>query len=190
METPTLKEGKQRGHQNRDRRKGEGWCAWTHIAPPCRHREQGMLAQVHPHHSNRTVPNTTSTPLVCDKMAKRVRLARQEDEDSRARHEATNLGRIVENEAGKEDETEDDAGSGDERNIWSVAHVTEEDFETTEVRLRIYMTNSWRWQGGRSQTTRMRMRMTRFLLGRLALPSQDDSGAGDTEDDAGAGDTQ
>ena len=134
METPTLKQGKQRGHQNRHRRKGEGWCTWTHIAPPCRPGtgDAGSGASLHPHHSNRAVPNTTSTPLVCDKMAKRVRLAQQEDEDRRARQEATNLGRIVENETGEEDDTEDDEGAGDERDIWSVTHVTEENFETTE----------------------------------------------------------
>jgi hypothetical protein len=48
----------------------------------------------------------------------------------------------------------------DERGIWEVAHVTEEDFETTEgeaVRRRIYMTNSWRWQGGRTQARWNRM---------------------------------
>ncbi len=43
-----------------------------------------------------------------------------------------NLVRIVENETGEEEDTEDDEGVGDERNIWSVTHVTEEDFETTE----------------------------------------------------------
>ena len=56
-----------------------------------------------------------------------MRLARQEDEDRRARQEGTNLGRIVENEAGEEEDTEDDEGDGDEREIWSVTHVTEED---------------------------------------------------------------
>ena len=40
--------------------------------------------------------------------------------------------RIVENETGEEEDTEDDESVGDERDIWSVTHVTEEDFETTE----------------------------------------------------------
>ena len=37
----------------------------------------------------------------------------------------------AENEVGEED-TEDDEGYGDERDIWSVTHVTEEDFEPTD----------------------------------------------------------
>ena len=48
------------------------------------------------------------------------------------RQETTNLARIVENETGGEEDTE---GTGDERDIWSVSHVTEEDFETTEGEL-------------------------------------------------------
>ena len=52
--------------------------------------------------------------------------ARQEDEDRRVRQETTNLARIVENETGGEEDTE---GTGDERDIWSVSHVTEEDFD-------------------------------------------------------------
>ena len=48
------------------------------------------------------------------------------------RQETTNLARIVENETGGEEDTE---GAGDERDIWSVSHVTEEDFETTEGEL-------------------------------------------------------
>ena len=37
--------------------------------------------------------------------------------------------------SGEEEDTEDDEGAGDERDIWSVSHVTEEDFETTEGEL-------------------------------------------------------
>ena len=44
----------------------------------------------------------------------------------------SNIDRIVENEFGEKEDTEDDEGAGDERDIWSVGHVTEEDFETTE----------------------------------------------------------
>ena len=61
-----------------------------------------------------------------------MRLVRQEDEDRRTRQEGANLGRIIENESVEEEDTEDDEGDGDEREIWSVTHVTEEDFETTE----------------------------------------------------------
>ena len=60
------------------------------------------------------------------------------------RQTGTNLRRIVENETGGEEDTEDDEGSGNEREVWSVVHVTEEDFETLRVSRRIYMTNSWR----------------------------------------------
>ena len=56
----------------------------------------------------------------------------QEDEDRWSRQEGTNLGRIVENESGEEEDTEVDEDGGDERDIWSVSTVTEEDFETTE----------------------------------------------------------
>ena len=63
------------------------------------------------------------------------------DEDRWAKKEATNLsylGRIVENESAEEEDTEDDEGAGDERDIWEVTHVTEQDFESTEgVRRRI-----------------------------------------------------
>ena len=49
------------------------------------------------------------------------------------RQEGTNLGRIVENKTGEEEDTEDDEDGGDEReNIWSVTDMTEEDLETTE----------------------------------------------------------
>ncbi len=51
--------------------------------------------------------------LVSDKMVKRVSLTRQEDEDRWTRQEGTNLGRIVENESGEEEDTEDDEGVGD-----------------------------------------------------------------------------
>ena len=61
-----------------------------------------------------------------------LRLTRQEGENRRTRQEVSNLARIVENETGEEEDTEDDEGTGGERDIWSVVHVTEEDFETTE----------------------------------------------------------
>ncbi len=76
------------------------------------------------------------------------------------RQEETNVASIVDSESGEEEDKEDDEGVADERGMWEGAHVTEEDFETTEgeaVRRRIYMTNSWRWQGGRPQTRRNRM---------------------------------
>jgi hypothetical protein len=59
-------------------------------------------------------------------------LVRQEDKDRWERQEKDNLAGIVENEVGEEEDREDDEGAGDERDIWEVAHVTEEDFEATE----------------------------------------------------------
>ena len=53
METPTLKGGKDDREESHDRREGEGWFIWTHITPTYRHREQGILSKVYPHHSNR-----------------------------------------------------------------------------------------------------------------------------------------
>ena len=55
---------------------------------------------------------------------------------------------------------EDDEGAADERDIWEVAHVTEEDFETTEgdtedlYDKHMEMTG---WTGTVSQTRRKRM---------------------------------
>ena len=67
---------------------------------------------------------------MCDKVTNRVSLTRRRGQTGETG--GTNLGRIVENEDGEEEDTEDDEGVGDEREIWSVTHVTEEDFETTE----------------------------------------------------------
>jgi hypothetical protein len=89
-----------------------------------------------------------------------VRLARQEDEERRARQEAANLGRIVENEAGEEDDTEDDKGDGDERDIWEVAHVTEEDFETTEGEAEDLDDKLMEMAGWKVTDNSARMRMT------------------------------
>ena len=70
--------------------------------------------------------------LVCAKMAKRVLLARQEEEDRQLRLEEANVATILENDAGEEQDKQDHEGAADERDIWEVAHVTEQDFETTE----------------------------------------------------------
>ena len=59
-------------------------------------------------------------------------LTRHEDEDRRARQATINLASIVENDVGEEEDKEDDEGAGDERDIWEVGHVTEEDYESTE----------------------------------------------------------
>ena len=65
-------------------------------------------------------------------MTKRVILVRQEDDHRRGRQETDNLRNIVESDDGEEKDKEDVEDTGDERGIWEVAHVTEEDFETTE----------------------------------------------------------
>ena len=48
------------------------------------------------------------------------------------RLEEANVSTILENDAGEKQDKQDDEGAADERDIWEVAHVTEQDFETTE----------------------------------------------------------
>jgi hypothetical protein len=64
-------------------------------------------------------------------MTKRVIQVRQEDEDRRSRQEESDVDNIVDSESGEEEDKEDDDGVADEKDIWEVTHVTEEDFETT-----------------------------------------------------------
>ena len=70
-----------------------------------------MLTPVYAHHDTRTVPITTSTQqeltLVCPWQ-----------QDCRGEGRTLNTDKVD--------------GAADERDIWEVAHVTEEDFETTE----------------------------------------------------------
>jgi hypothetical protein len=70
--------------------------------------------------------------LVCAKMTKRVILTRQEETDRLVKLEQANVAIIVDNDTGEDQDKEDDEGAADERDIWEVTHVTEEDFETTE----------------------------------------------------------
>ena len=65
-------------------------------------------------------------------MDKRVILDRQEYEDRLVRREKSNVGSIVDNDTGEEQDKEDDEGVVVQRDIWEVAHVTEHVFETTE----------------------------------------------------------
>ena len=58
--------------------------------------------------------------------------ARQAEEDRQLRLEEANVTTILENDAGEEQDKQDDEGVPDERDIWEVTHVTEQDFETTE----------------------------------------------------------
>jgi hypothetical protein len=79
-----------------------------------------------------TILKVTVLGLVCAKMAKRVLLVRQTEEDRQLRLEEDNVATILENDTGEEQDNQDDEGAADERDIWEVAHVTEQDFETTE----------------------------------------------------------
>jgi hypothetical protein len=65
-------------------------------------------------------------------MDKRVILDRQEYEDRLVRREKSNVGSIVDNDTGEDQDKEDDEGVVVQRDIWEVAHVTEHTFETTE----------------------------------------------------------
>jgi len=66
--------------------------------------------------------------LVCEKMAERVALARQEEEDRRVRQE---VWIIIQDD---EDMVDDDGfqDSCDDREIWEVTHVREEELEMNE----------------------------------------------------------
>ncbi len=86
--------------------------------------------------------------MVCEKMAERVEVAREQEVDRRIREETVTVGSLHDEESTTQEDQEDDEGAADEREVWQVTDVTEEDFETTEVRRWIFMTNSWRWRGG------------------------------------------
>jgi hypothetical protein len=78
-----------------------------------------MMTPVHVHHDTCTVPITTSTQ-------------QEPEEDRQVRLEEANVATILENDAGEDQDKLDDEGVGDERDIWEVVHVTDQDFETTE----------------------------------------------------------
>jgi hypothetical protein len=75
------------------------------------------------------VDRVTVLGLVCEKMAERVTLARQEEEDRRVRQEVYI---ITQDESVDQEDMTDDDGFQDDREIWEVTHVSEEDLETTE----------------------------------------------------------
>ena len=70
--------------------------------------------------------------LVCGKMTERVMMVRQEMEDSQVRQSVDILSTIVDEDDTGEEEGKGDEGDTDEREIWEVTHITEEDWETTE----------------------------------------------------------
>ena len=65
-------------------------------------------------------------------MSKRVVVARKEEEERRTRQETVTVSILLEEESGEEEDKEDDEDTTDEREIWQVTDVTEEDLETTE----------------------------------------------------------
>jgi hypothetical protein len=67
--------------------------------------------------------------LVCEKMSELVVFVRQEEEERRTRQEVSS---ITQDDTVDEEDLKDDEGVQDEREIWEVTHVSEQDFETTE----------------------------------------------------------
>ena len=77
----------------------------------------------------RRADRVTVLGLVCEKMAERVALARKEEEDRQVREEVSN---ITQDESVNGEGMVDDDGFPDDRQLWEVTHVREEDLETTE----------------------------------------------------------
>ena len=67
--------------------------------------------------------------LLVEKMTERVACARQEEEDRRVRQEVSN---ITQDESVDGEGMVDDDGFPDDREVWEVTHVCEEDLETNE----------------------------------------------------------
>ena len=67
--------------------------------------------------------------LVCEKMSELVVFVRQEEEERRTRQEVSS---ITQDDTVDEEDLKDDEGVQDEREIWEVTHVSEQDLETTE----------------------------------------------------------
>jgi hypothetical protein len=77
----------------------------------------------------RGADRVTVLGLVCEKMAERVACVRQEEEDRRVRQEVCNS---PQEESGDGEGMVDDDCFPDDREVWEVTHVREEDVETTE----------------------------------------------------------
>ena len=77
----------------------------------------------------RRADRVTVLGLVCEKMAERVPCVRQEEEDRRVRQEVCNS---PQEESGDGEGMLDDDCFPDDREVWEVTHVREEDVETTE----------------------------------------------------------
>jgi hypothetical protein len=77
----------------------------------------------------RGADRVTVLGLVCEKMTERVVCARQEEEDRRVRQEVRNG---PQEELGDGEGMVDDDCFSDDREVWEVTHVREEDVERTE----------------------------------------------------------
>jgi hypothetical protein len=134
METPTKKKKKWKLREGTNRVKEKGWrmlCLEPQYWEAHYHQDSELNRRQGERDAQRG-DRVTVLGVVCVKMVQWVWLTRQEDEDRWARQESVNLTIIVENESGEQEDTEDDDGTRDEREIWEVTHVTEEDFETNE----------------------------------------------------------
>jgi len=76
--------------------------------------------------------SVTVLGMVCGKMAERVEVARQQEDDRRIREETVTVGSLGDEESTVQEDQADDEGAADEREMWQVTDVTEKDFETTE----------------------------------------------------------
>jgi hypothetical protein len=103
------KRGKQDGTKIGTRRKDEGYRVSIHRGSPCGHRYRILLTRVYQREA----------------YEERVVLDRQEEEVRRSRKEVHS---IVEDDEGEEDVMDDD-----EREIWEVTRLREEELDTTEV---------------------------------------------------------
>ncbi len=66
-------------------------------------------------------------------MTEGVEVVRQQEEDRWIREETVNVDNVDDDTyTTQEDQEDDEYGTSDEREIWEVTDVTEEDFETTE----------------------------------------------------------
>ena len=61
-----------------------------------------------------------------------MQVVRQQEEDRRIREETVTVVNLHVDDSTGQEAQEDDEGAADEREIWQVTDVTEEDFETTE----------------------------------------------------------
>jgi hypothetical protein len=123
--------------------------------PPHRPREAGTdrgedvhdteEAQEHNHKKMyHRKDSVTVLGLVCEKMAERVEVSRQQEETRRIREETVTVDSVDDDDSTAQEDHEDDEGAVTEREIWQVTDVTEEDFETTEGEaVDVYRTNSW-----------------------------------------------